>query len=176
MVIAAGSDDLEFPLIEVAGPRRPWCRIKNPYSSRNEIVGTTNRSIDATPSAWLRRNVFHPWLGGRLPRTMYLATVVCPTSMPSLRSSPWILGAPQSGLAMLMSRINCLTSGATFGRPPRGRDFHRQYKRKPARCQRITVSGLTIAKALSTSGAKPYSPTNTVRSILPRIGRLGELP
>jgi hypothetical protein len=34
---------------------------------------------------------------------MYFATVVCPTSMPSLSSSPWIRGAPQSGFAMLMS-------------------------------------------------------------------------
>ena len=79
------------------------------------------------------------------------------------------------GDRILMSRINCLTSSGTFGRPPRGRDFHRQYKRKPARSQRITVSGLTIAKALSTSGAKPYSPTNTIRSMLPRIGRLSDL-
>jgi hypothetical protein len=31
---------------------------------------------------------------------------------------------------MLMSRINCLTSAGSFGRPPRGRDFHRQYKQK----------------------------------------------
>ena len=34
------------------------------------------------------RNVLHPWDGGRLCFAMYLATVVCPTSMPSLRSSP----------------------------------------------------------------------------------------
>src|SRR5438309_10135905 len=32
-------------------------RMSRPYRSRNEIVGTTNRSIAATPSAWLRRNV-----------------------------------------------------------------------------------------------------------------------
>jgi len=37
------------------------------------------------------------------------------------------------------------------------------------------VSGRTIVKALSTSGAKPYSPTNTNRSILPKIGRFGDL-
>ena len=46
----------------------------------------------------------------------------------------------------------------TFGRPPGDFDLHRQYQRNPARCQRITVSGLTIAKALSAFGAKPYSP------------------
>jgi hypothetical protein len=44
------------------------------------------------PAAWLRRNVFHPCEGGPLLRAMYLATLVWPISMPSLRSSPWILG------------------------------------------------------------------------------------
>src|SRR3974390_1778579 len=33
--------------------------------------------------------------------------------------SPWILGAPQSGLARLMSRINLRMSADSFGRPPR---------------------------------------------------------
>ena len=33
---------------------------------------------------------------------MYFATVVCPTSMPSLSNSPWMGGAPHSGLAMLI--------------------------------------------------------------------------
>jgi len=41
----------------------------------------------------------------------------------------------------------------TFGLPTRHRDFHRQNKRNPARCQRMTVSGLTITKAFRTSGA-----------------------
>jgi hypothetical protein len=49
-------------------------------------------------------------------------------------------------------------STGSFGRPPGDFDFHRQYQRKPARCQRITVSGLTITKVLSAFGAKPYSP------------------
>jgi hypothetical protein len=43
----------------------------------------------------------------------------------------------------LARRISRRISSATFGLPPRGRDFHRQNKRKPARCQRMTVSGLT---------------------------------
>src|SRR5258705_8514861 len=42
---------------------------------------------------------------------MYLATLVCPISMPSLRSSPWIRGAPHNGLAMLISRISVRISG-----------------------------------------------------------------
>src|SRR5215469_8423596 len=73
------------------------------------------------PSAWLRRNVFHPCEGGALLRAIYLATLVWPTSMPSLRSSPWILGAPHNGLAMLTSRISRRISNGTIGRPQRHR-------------------------------------------------------
>src|ERR1700732_1831287 len=68
------------------------------------------------PSAWLRRNVFHPCEGGPLLRAMYLATLVWPTSIPSLRSSPWILGAPHNGLAMLISRISRRISNSTVAR------------------------------------------------------------
>src|SRR6266851_9575717 len=79
--------------------------MSKPYRSRNEIVGTTKRSIAAIPSAWLRRKVVQPWDGGRLRRAMYLATLVCPTSMPSLSSSPWIRGAPHSGLARQLAYL-----------------------------------------------------------------------
>jgi hypothetical protein len=51
------------------------------------------------------------------------------------------------GLAMLISRISRRISNGTAGRPLRGRDFQRQYNLKPARCQRITVSGFTIVSA-----------------------------
>ena len=89
-------------------------------------------------------------------------------------ADPW--SAPERvGDADVSDRIDCLTPAGAFGRPPPGCDFHRRYKRKPARCQRITVSGLSTARALSTSGAKPYSPTNSRRSIVPMIGRFGEL-
>src|SRR5205809_8099571 len=59
-------------------------RTSNPYSSRKEIVGTTNRSIEAIPSAWFRRNVLQPCGGGRRCRAMYLATEVWPTSSAEL--------------------------------------------------------------------------------------------
>src|SRR5437899_7985900 len=62
-----------------------------------------------------------------------------------------------------------------FGRPPRGLDFQRQYARKPARCQRITVSGLTIFKASSTPGASRYNPANSRRSMLVKVSRCGDL-
>src|SRR5258705_11973644 len=80
-----------------------------------------------------------PALGWRSLRlAMYLAALVCPISMPILRSSPWIRGAPHSELAMLISRISLRISGATVGRPPRHRDFHRQYDLNPARCHLLT--------------------------------------
>ena len=40
----------------------------------------------------------------------------------------------------------------TFGLPTGLRDRQRQYARNPARCQRMMVSGLTIAMALTTAG------------------------
>ena len=48
---------------------------------------------------------------------------------------------------MLISRTNCRISVGTAGRPKRRLDFKRQNNRKPARCQRTTVSGRTMASA-----------------------------
>jgi hypothetical protein len=56
-------------------------------------------------------------------------------------------------LAMLISRISRRISNGTVGRPQRCRDFQRQYNLKPARRQRITVSGFTIVNALMVFGA-----------------------
>jgi hypothetical protein len=53
----------------------------------------------AISGAWFRRKVRHPWLGGPRRLTMYLATLDCATSNPSLSSSPWMRGAPQSGFS-----------------------------------------------------------------------------
>ena len=104
--------------------------------------------VDSPEQRRFRRNVFHPCDGGLLRLAMHLATEVWPISMPSLRSSPWIRGAPQRGLARLVSRINWRISSGTFDLLLRDRDFHFQNKRKSARCQRITVSGLTITRCL----------------------------
>ena len=48
---------------------------------------------------------FHPCEGGPLLRAMYLATLVWPMLMPSLRSSPWMRGAPHNGLAVTSVRM-----------------------------------------------------------------------
>src|SRR5467141_3698853 len=55
-----------------------------------------------------------------------LATLDCATSNPSLSSSPWMRGAPQSGFSTLTRRINTRSPVSICGRPPCGRDFQRQ--------------------------------------------------
>ena len=129
------------------------------------MVGATNRSMAAMSGAWLRRKVRHPWDGGPHRLTMYLATLDWATSKPSLSSSPWMRGAPHSGFSTLIRRISARRSASICGRPPRERDFQRQYRRKPARCQRTRVSGRMIVIALKTDGNHRYSWTKNKRSL-----------
>src|ERR1700722_822505 len=74
----------------------------------------------AMSGAWLHKKVRHPWLGGPRRLTMYLATLDCATSNPSLSSSPWMRGAPQSGFSTFIRRINARSSVSICGRPPWG--------------------------------------------------------
>ena len=83
----------------------------------------------------------------------------------SLSSSPWIRGAPQSGLAQLILRINSRTSPSIAGLPGSPcRLFHCQYQRNPLRCQAITVSGFTISSAERHCDQRRESPTQSSRS------------
>jgi hypothetical protein len=66
---------------------------------------------------------------------------------------------------MLMSRINRRISSDTAGRPGRHLDFQRQYDRKPARCQRITVSGRMMASAAQAFGNNPQTQPRTNLSL-----------
>jgi hypothetical protein len=63
-------------------------------------------------------------------------------------------------LATLIWRISWRISTVTAGRPQRCFDFHRQYDLNPARCQRITVSGRTIASAPYILGNSRQTPPN----------------
>ena len=96
---------------------------------------------------------------------MYLLTLVSPTSMPSLRSSPWMRGAPQSGLSRLIFRISLRISFDTGGRPrwPR-RTFQVQNSRNPLRCHAMTVSGLTMHRAERHSFQAPQNQAQRNRS------------
>ena len=95
---------------------------------------------------------------------MYLATVDCLTEIPNFRSSPWIRGAPQSGFAPDISRINARTSAGTPGRPVRCRLFQVQNRRKPRRCQARTVAGCTTWSAARHPCQRRDSQAHSTRS------------
>ena len=68
-------------------------------------------------------------------RTIHSLTLVSPTAIPSLSSSPSTRGAPQRGLSRLIARLKVRTAAGTAGRPgfPR-RIIHAQNRLKPLRC------------------------------------------
>src|SRR5438309_703586 len=66
-------------------------------------------------------------------------------------------------LSRSLMRYRGAWSHGTAGLPTRLRDRRRQYARKPARCQRMIVSGLTIAIALRTG--KPAIEPNKQKTI-----------
>jgi hypothetical protein len=87
--------------------------------------------------------------------------------MPSLRSSPWILGAPQRiGDAHLADKL------AYFYRHGRSSAAVLRFP-SPARCQRITVSGRTMASAPYILGNSRQTPPNINLSIETNRSLLG---
>jgi hypothetical protein len=58
------------------------------------------------------------------------------------------------GITSGIGQFGVIQSHGAGGRPPSGRDFHRQKARNPARCQRSNVCGLMIFRASSTPGAR----------------------
>src|SRR5215472_12870024 len=75
--------------------------------------------------------------------------VLSETSKPSMRSSPWMRGAPQVGFSATIWKIRPRTSLA-IGVLPVGfltLEINFQYQQNPARCHRTTVSGVTTKSA-----------------------------
>ena len=137
-------------------------------------MGTVKKSIDANEPTWLSRKVRHVCEGGfRGLGGMKRDTLRSPMSMPSLSNSPWILGAPQPTLALAIWWMSRLTSDATLpAAGPCERDFHRQNRRKPARCQRSTVSGLTTTSTSAKRDQTWERSNQNARSLVLRRGRL----
>src|SRR5207247_10155900 len=104
--------------------------------------------------------------------SIYLLTLLSPMSMPSLSSSPWMRGAPQPGFSRHILRIRSRTSLEMTGRPgfPQ-RTFQVQNKRKAARCQATTVSGLTMANAERQSRQRRDRQIQSRRSPVVNFGR-----
>src|SRR5439155_8246651 len=117
-------------------------------NTRKLTVGTTKKSVETGLLTLLLRKVSQVWEGGFRWRAIYLATVAWDTSIPSLSSSPWMRGAPQSGFARLIFRMRSRTSRDISGLPGLScRLFQAQNRRNPRRCQAMTVSGLTMMSA-----------------------------
>src|ERR1700737_3470729 len=75
--------------------------------------------------------------------------VLSERSKPSMRSSPWIRGAPQVGFSATIWKINSRPSFGVRLLPTcvRTLEISLQYIRKPVRCQRTTVSGVPTMRA-----------------------------
>src|SRR5580704_2835769 len=114
------------------------------------MVGTVKKSMAAIASRWFRRKTSQRLAqsGSLGARFIQREMVLSQRSKPSMRSSPWIRGAPQVGFSTTMRKINSRTSFGVGLLPTclRTLEISRQYIRKPVRCQRTTVSGVTMMR------------------------------
>jgi len=122
---------------------------------------------------WLWRNVAQVWPPPQWFRTprMYFWMVRLLTGMPSLRSSPRMRSAPHRRPRRAMSRMRSMVSFGS-GDDRRGRDQRRQKSRKPARCQRISVSGWTTTIAVRQPSRSRAPRRSLRRSKRLSLGRL----
>jgi len=82
------------------------------------------------------------------------------------------LGAPQSGLALAIWPMSALVAGETSSwAGVRGRDFHLQNRRNPVRCQRTTVSGLTMTSTSAQRDQRRDRTSQKARSAMRMRGR-----
>src|ERR1700732_360453 len=94
--------------------------------AREQLEGQRGdgEEIEATiASRWLARKADQRVAGSprRGTRRRYRATLRSETSKPGFKSSPWILGAPQSAFSAAKRRIRVRISSLIRGRPPRCR-------------------------------------------------------
>src|SRR5256885_8608357 len=109
--------------------------------------------METRSRTWLVRNVRQVCDGEGRRFGISRETVRSATSMPSLSSSPWILGAPHRGLAAAILLTRVLIAVSTGGRPAEGRpDRVAQWRRKRRRCQLSTVAGATMTRACLQAG------------------------
>ena len=133
-------------------------------------VGTTKKSRAAIAPAWFWRKVRQLCEGGRPDLGRYFRIVAVEASRPSFASSSRIRGLPQVGLTAHIRRISSISALSFPGRPPRGRDFHRQNILNPARCQPMTVSGWKMINAARQFGHHPFKITQNNRSFPCSLG------
>src|SRR5260370_1489711 len=130
---------------------RSWPMTKKQYKTPKVKVGTVKKSMAAIASRWFCRKVCQcladsGFFGALLT---HRETARSERSKPSLSNSPWMRGAPQVGFSTTMRKISSRNSLLIPFLPEifRWRDIQFQYNRNPVRCQRTTVSGVTIIRA-----------------------------
>src|ERR1019366_7879014 len=137
-----------------------WLMTKKQYKTPKVRVGTVKKSMAGIASRWLLRNTSQRRTGSglRVARFTQRETVRSEISKPSLSSSPWMRGAPQVGFSATIRKISSRSSLVNGFLPTtrRVRELQLQYSRKPARCQRTTVSGVTRINDL-------FQPDQTLR-------------
>jgi hypothetical protein len=139
-----------------AWPKRQSRTRKHCRGCLTTPLRTTNRASLARPAALhashhrrpgnraARRNVGQPGDGWPRCRMMYVATVDCATSIPSVSDAPRMRGAPQRRFSRLSCRTRLRKSFGPGGHLTGRRDFQRPQRREPLRCQRSSVSGLKM--------------------------------
>src|SRR2546422_2449309 len=144
--------------------------------TRKRAVGTVTKSIETRSRTWLVRNIRQVCDGGERRLGSSRETVRSATSMPSFRSSAWILGAPQRGFAASIFLARAVISALTGGRPAVGRpESLVQCSRKRRRCHRRTVSGVTLRRDCLHPVQTLASPTQKRRSVVRSRGRVALL-
>jgi hypothetical protein len=162
----------------------PTCTMRRePSSVRTKANnGRKNRSWTCRKSpaqmsvAWLRTNVVQVWPRGRGGRacSMYRWIVRLATLMSSFSNSPRMRSAPQSRLSTAIALIRAMVSAGSLGSCAVVRDFRFQNSWNPWRCQRSTVSGLTMSSASFHHCNRLASRTTRTRSERVKRGRLTE--
>ena len=107
--------------IEMDYPSAMMSEYDENEDTRRPAVGTVKKSKETRSRTWLARNVRQVWDGGVRRFGISRETVRSERSMPSLRSSAWMRGAPQRGFAAAMRPTKALISASMGGRPPVGR-------------------------------------------------------
>jgi hypothetical protein len=116
-----------FALTAARRTRRDPRSIQNStYRVRSETVSTVKKSHAPIPLACARRNSAHDrpcrqGAGPRPERRRIDLTVVAPTRIPSLRSSPWIRTQPQRGFSRPSRTTNSTSARSSGGRPTQRR-------------------------------------------------------
>lgn len=106
---------------------------------------------------------------GRGLSPMYLAIVARATRCPSMASSDWMRGTPQSGFSEAIRRMSPRRSRRIAGRP--ARVFHRQSARNLARCHPTTVAGCTMTRHSRHRRHRSDTKTQSSRSRAASFGR-----